>query len=370
MDAFRRSLLAAVSLVILPAAELLGANMLLTVEYAGSYDSAFMPLPGSPPAPLFAENAPHSGAFNAIPVPGAYHRFDVYMTITGLPPGEDFQTVQWDMVLGPGVTPSDVGYVAVAPPYMWDTPGPIGPRPLFSQNGDAGANTMDLERITVIANPSTSHAGTHLRHPGENEPGGVGSNANLAPPTKLGSAYVFWDGSVGPDGKSFVGVAPNGANPWTSITSTNTPVGHTQAEFTSGPRSEWATLVEPFICDDLFPGGCTPPGGLVVAGPLPTNDNDNPDAGITWFLESVTGPDGPVVGATVNPATGVFTWQTQPTTKRGFYNAVIRGTNDDTPLGTDTGNLTFVICIPEPATLLLLGGAMCCIRCRVRFRPG
>jgi autotransporter-associated beta strand protein len=228
------------------------ANISLTLNYAGSYDAAFNPLPGSPPAPLFSENAPHSGAPPAIHVPGAYHQFDVYMTITGLPAGEDFRSVEFDMVLGPGVTPSDFGYFAVEPPYTYDPPGPPGLTALFSQNGDAGSNTLDLQGITVIANSLNNHQGTHLRHPGENEPGGVAPNTNLAPPLKLGSAFVFWDGTFGGDGKTFVGVAPNGANPWGSITAFNNPVGHSTAEFTSGPREEWVgPLPGDFNFDDF-----------------------------------------------------------------------------------------------------------------------
>jgi hypothetical protein len=337
------------------------ANMNLTVDYAGSYDSAFNPLPGSPPAPLNSQNAPHSGLPGAVHVPGAYHAFDVFMTITGLPAGEDFQTVQWDMVLGPGVTPSDFGYVAVDPPYQYDPPGPAALQPLFTQNGDAGADTGDLARITVIANSGASHQGTHFRHPGETEAPGDPDpdNTNLPGPLKLGTAYVFWDGSFGGDGKSFVGIAPNGLNPWTTITAQNTPVGHGVNEFTSGPREEWVqgTIVDPFLVNNLDLASGRLPGALITAGPLPTNDADDPDAGIAWLLESFTGPGGAVAGATVNPTTGVFSWQSLASSAKGNYTATIRGTNDDTPAGTDTGLLTFRI-VPEPATMSLLGLAM------------
>ena len=85
------------------------ANIALTIDYAGSYDAAFNPLPGSPPAPLFSQNAPHSGAPPAVHVPGAYHQFNVFMSITGTVAGEDFQSVIFDLLLGPGVTNPDPG---------------------------------------------------------------------------------------------------------------------------------------------------------------------------------------------------------------------------------------------------------------------
>jgi hypothetical protein len=359
MNRFKMAFAVAIVAVAVLGISAQAANLTLSVDYAGSYDAAFNPLPGSPPAPLFAQNAPHSGAPPAVHVPGAYHQFDVYMTITGLPAGEDFQTVQWDMVLGPGVTPSDFGYVAAADP-QYDPPGPPGLTALFSQNGDAGSNTGDLQRITVITSAANNHQGTHLRHPGENEPSGVGANSNLAPPMLLGSAYVFWDGTFGPDNKTFVGIAPNGANPWTSITAGNVPVGHGVGEFSSGPQEEWVGgPLDTLDVGDLDLVSGRLPGALIVAGPLPSDDADDPDQ-LTWQLVSLIGPDGPEVGASVDPLTGVFTWQTSPTEGKGAYTAVISATNnrgDLNPPGTDSGNLTFDI-VPEPATMSLLGLAL------------
>jgi hypothetical protein len=111
-----------------------------------------------------------------------------------------------------------------------------------------------------------------------------------------------------------------------------------------------------FLVDDLFIGGGLP-GSLITGGPLPTNDSDDPDQ-VAWTLESLVGPNGPVTGATVHPTTGVFTWQTLPTTDRGFYTATIRGTNTNSPMGSDTGLLMFEIPVPEPATVTLLALAI------------
>jgi hypothetical protein len=106
-------------------------------------------------------------------------------------------------------------------------------------------------------------------------------------------------------------------------------------------------------------------GRLFTAGPLPTNDDDVPDQ-VSWELESFTGPGGPVAGASVDPLTGIFTWQSPQQIRNGTYTAAIRGTNDrgqTTPIGTDLGYLTFRAIgrlpdVPEPATASLFGLAM------------
>ena len=115
---------------------------------------------------------------------------------------------------------------------------------------------------------------------------------------------------------------------------------------------------EMFEVDDLV----HPPrqaGALVVGGPLPTNDDDDPDL-VSWALVSLIGPDGAEVGASVDPLTGVFTWQSASTDTLGAYTATIQGVNDRgllTPAGTDTGLLTFNL-VPEPGTIVLLGIGM------------
>jgi hypothetical protein len=112
-----------------------------------------------------------------------------------------------------------------------------------------------------------------------------------------------------------------------------------------------------FLVDDLFLGGALP-GSLITGGPLPTNDSDNPDS-VAWSLVSFNGPGGgAVVGATVDPLTGVFSWQSAAGSPLGGYTATIQGINTTgTPTGTDTGLLTFNL-VPEPASVSLLGLAM------------
>jgi hypothetical protein len=235
-------------------------------------------------------------------------------------------------------------------------------------NHDIGPSEDDLRRITVIASSPHGYGGVHRRHPGEDEPPAPGAEA-LPPPTLLGSAYVFWDGqfSASFPQKSWVGILPYGTA-WGTVTG-DTVSFHDLSSMTIGPREEWTSIsCDCFVVDSLFIAG-GPPGILITAGPLSTNDDDDPDNGITWLLESLTGPNGPVLGATVNPTTGVFTWQSQPTSARGVYTAVIRGTNDDTPFGSDTGVLQFEIIVPEPATASLLGAAVLGILAFARRRP-
>jgi T5SS/PEP-CTERM-associated repeat protein len=88
----------------------------------------------------------------------------------------------------------------------------------------------------------------------------------LGTPFLLGSAYVFWNGTSGGDDKSFVGVAPDGGTPWTSITANNVPVGHGLAEFTSGPREEWVSTAYSGY-DDIWDGNqAAPPSGVWGTG--------------------------------------------------------------------------------------------------------
>jgi hypothetical protein len=336
------------------------------LQYAGSYDAGFNPLPCSPPAPLFAQPAPHAGAPPAVFVPGAYHQFDLYMTLTNTLAGEDFDSVTVDFLLGPGVTVSDTPYSGAS--HIHDPPpagaGNGGPAEVILTNGDFGPNTNDLKAVAAQANNANSYARTHQTQPGE-------AAGTLGAPYLLGSAFVFWDGSFGLDGKSWIGLSypENTANAHSTVTGTTT-TPQAPGLFSVGPRLEWVGATqEVFQVDDLAACCGYLPGQVVVGGPLPTNDDDNPDE-VAWSLLGLTvdtdGPGGnppvPVVGhdAGVNPTTGVFTWDTDPSDLRGDYAAQIQGINSAgalTPAGTDTGVFSFRL-VPEPTSITLLGLAM------------
>jgi hypothetical protein len=116
-----------------------------------------------------------------------------------------------------------------------------------------------------------------------------------------------------------------------------------------------------FQVDDLVHMG-TPrqAGSMVMGGPLPTNDDDDPDQ-VEWFLESLLGPGGADATAQAGvDATGKFSWLSPPTAPLGTWVATIRGTNslgDTNPPGTDTGTFTFNL-VPEPGTIALLAIGM------------
>jgi hypothetical protein len=114
-----------------------------------------------------------------------------------------------------------------------------------------------------------------------------------------------------------------------------------------------------FMVDDRVAASGRIPGTLITLPALPTNDDDDPDQ-VAWSLVSLTGPGGAVVGASVDPLTGVFSWQSDATSPKGTYSALIEGTNAlgaTTPPGTDRGTHEFRL-VPEPATMSLLGLAM------------
>lgn len=114
-------------------------------------------------------------------------------------------------------------------------------------------------------------------------------------------------------------------------------------------------IIDQFEVENLFLGG-KQPGQLVTGGPLSTNADDPSD--VAWTLLSLIGPNSaPILGATVDPLTGVFSWQSQPSNLMGGYTATIQGVNTGDPAGTASGELTFNL-VPEPASVTLLGLAM------------
>lgn len=118
---------------------------------------------------------------------------------------------------------------------------------------------------------------------------------------------------------------------------------------------------------DFLPGVYTPPvvGDLwiqqqdgfpppLVSATLPVAD-DRPITELTWSLESFTPspptPNPPPVLPSVDPATGLFTWNPIGSGLR-TYEAVIRAT--DTSGLSDTGTLT-ILPSPEPTSLVIVG---------------
>jgi hypothetical protein len=251
--------LAVVAVAVLGVVSAQGANIALSLVYIGSLESdGVTPVPGSPPAPLYPESAPCTTCTPAdLPNdPGRIHQFEVYMSLTGTAPatntqrtnGEDLQSLIFDIDLGPGMTP--VGYEGANHQFDVSPPagGPTGS--VFSTNSDEGVDPADLKAILVLANSANTYAGTHLRHPGENEAASApadGDNAALGDPTVLGIVSVMWDGSVDPDGKSWIAIdRPDGVtDPFATIIGSAAAIPGTPAQMAVAPRLEWVGIPEP-----------------------------------------------------------------------------------------------------------------------------
>lgn len=98
-------------------------------------------------------------------------------------------------------------------------------------------------------------------------------------------------------------------------------------------------------------------GSIVVGQPVSATLPFNPYQSSpppTWSLNSFVGPGGPVAGATVNPSTGLFSWNSAGA-PLGNYSATIMGSHFG--FG-DTGVLSFNLVVPEPPTLALFSLAL------------
>jgi hypothetical protein len=225
---------------------------------------------------------------------------------------------------------------------------PGGTAPQYGTNQDAGALPDDLQQIII------SLAGANLPSTATDRRNDVGT-ANAYPAVMvtsspgasgLGRLFVSWDGAGASD-------LTLGDHAFSFSLLTNVPGPEQQGQ---GAGVGFGSLGPAFDVGDVFLGGALP-GALIQEGPLPTNDSDDPDD-VLWSLVSLIGPDGPEVGASVDPLTGVFTWQSAPTDSRGAYTATIQGVNaTGEPLGTDTGLMTFNL-VPEPTSISLLGLAL------------
>jgi MYXO-CTERM domain-containing protein len=85
---------------------------------------------------------------------------------------------------------------------------------------------------------------------------------------------------------------------------------------------------------------------------LPASD-DLPLDQLVWSLDSFTGPNPIVDPPTLDPATGLFSWDISHAGFGGTYLAVIRAT--DTDGLSDTGILT-ILPAPEPSS-----GVLACV---------
>jgi len=237
------------------------ANILLTAQYAGSYDSAFAPKG----LELLAAPAPAPGG-PAVSLPSDIHEFNVFMTLTGTAAGEDLESVAMDVTMGPGVTPLTVGEgggwqtssldgVHDAG-YKWDplpnttnvcaTTG-AGCQAVFGTNQDAGV-ANDLKGILVLGNnvgdsSFATFAGPHYRHPGEAE-GQTGTdtldNSPLGANLYVGSIWVHWNGSSSP---TFLGLVDpaNVASPLSTRDSQGAQLLFDAASVNQGPNQNWST---------------------------------------------------------------------------------------------------------------------------------
>jgi hypothetical protein len=311
------------------------ATVQLDIDYAGSFDGAFNPI-GSP---LDTGTA----------VPGAYHQFDVLMTMNGAVAGEDLGVLIFDVDLGAGFTPSDVGWTPAT--IQWDPPGPPGPTAIFSESSDAG---NDLKAITIIAASGTNYGGVHTVRPGIN-----------GAPTNIGSIFVNWDGTKPSD--AVIAANPNISDPYASVIGTTLNVG-TAANLAFGPA--YTIAGDPTgEAPDVGPlnAGLIPRNATIGLGPLPILNVPDP-AAVTWSLTSFSGSGEPSDSpASVDPVTGLFSWDANGSTSVGPYTAVIRATN---ATGFDEAELTFTTFVPEPASFGLFGIAMVAGLGIVRRRNG
>jgi len=257
----------ALGAAIASAASAQAASITLTAQYAGSYDSAFTPKG----LELNAAPAPAPGG-PAASLASDIHEFNVFMTITGLAPGEDLESISMDVAMGPGVTPltagegggwqttsldgvHDAGYRWDPLPNTTNVCGPSGSgagcQAVFGTNQDAGV-ANDLKGILVLANnvgdsSSATFAGTHYRHPGEAE-GQTGTdtldNSPLGANLYVGSIWVHWNGTSSP---SFLGLTDpaNVASPFSTRTSAGAQVLYDPTIVNQGPNQNWSTSVVP-----------------------------------------------------------------------------------------------------------------------------
>jgi hypothetical protein len=263
------------------------------------------------------------------------------MTLTGATAAQDFQAVQFDLILD-DLTPADFGgWVGNNPNF--DPAGPPPPAPIFANNSDGGSGPNDFERIAVFA---TSPTGVKGMQPGE------------AAPFTLGTAYVQWDGTA--TNNSFgLRVQPNGALPW-GIYEGTTPTAMDGSMFTTNGGEVMfqlgGTVNPPVIANaDL---------GDRIRGAIINHMFVNTGGEATFSPTiNTTGPGAPLNAPTITTG-GAFSWNSNGS-PFGSYTFEVSASNQG---GSDVATLTVDIIVPEPATLSLVGLAMVGIVGLVRRR--
>lgn len=91
--------------------------------------------------------------------------------------------------------------------------------------------------------------------------------------------------------------------------------------------------------------------GDILAGSAVSTTLLHAPTSLAWNLASFTGPNGAVAGATLDPTTGAFNWNSSGAAL-GNYQAVINGYSS-VYNETDSGLLSFNLVVPEPTTLAL-----------------
>ncbi len=107
----------------------------------------------------------------------------------------------------------------------------------------------------------------------------------------------------------------------------------------------------------------------IVSGTLPASDDQAGIANLSWMFDGPsTGPGAPLIAPTLDPATGLFTWDVNGS-KGGLYTFPIKATNSDLCFSkSDSGLLTVEVVVPEPASVMLAGVALVALGCVNRRR--
>ncbi len=180
MKKYSQMLLASVCVALVFSASTASAALLtVTFDYVNTYDSGFVPTGSTLLLPI--------GPGNPVD-PTDIHAFNVFFEVSGLAANQNIQGLQYDFVLGAGITPD----TTFGTPYFgdfpnFDPPGPAGPGPLWNTNEDAGADPLDLKRLFTTAN--SENAAVLGIMPGESGPFFLGQALVNIDPSQIGNPH-------------------------------------------------------------------------------------------------------------------------------------------------------------------------------------